>query len=110
MKITNIQTYHIRPRWMFLKIETDEGICGWGEPLVEGRADTVRAAVLEWKDFLIGRDPLKVEEIWQSMYRGAFYRGGPVLMSTMGRVLTRRCGTFAASITTPPFTACSMAA
>ena len=83
MKITDIKLYTVPVRFLFLKIETDEGICGWGEPLVEGRADTVRAAVLEWKDFLIGRDPLKVEEIWQSMYRGAIYRGGPVLMSTM---------------------------
>ena len=86
MKITDIKLYTVPVRFLFLKVETDEGICGWGEPLVEGRADTVRAAVLEWKDFLIGRDPLKVEEIWQSMYRGAFYRGGPVLMSTMAGI------------------------
>ena len=57
MKITNIQTYHIRPRWMFLKIETDEGICGWGESVLEGRAKTVEMAVNEFKPVLIGADP-----------------------------------------------------
>ena len=45
MKITNITTYRLPPRWMFLKIETDEGIVGWGEPVIVGRARTVEAAV-----------------------------------------------------------------
>lgn len=86
MKITDLKLYHVPMRFLFLKIETDEGISGWGEPLVEGRASTVKAAVLEWKKALLGRDPLKVEEIWQTMYRGAFYRGGAVMMSTMAGI------------------------
>ncbi|MDR4699302.1 D-galactonate dehydratase, partial [Klebsiella quasipneumoniae] len=55
MKITNITTYRLPPRWMFLKIETDEGIVGWGEPVIEGRARTVEAAVHEFGDYLIGQ-------------------------------------------------------
>lgn len=47
MKITKITTYRLPPRWMFLKIETDEGVVGWGEPVIEGRARTVEAAVHE---------------------------------------------------------------
>ena len=43
MKITNLTLYKVPPRWLFLKIDTDEGLTGWGEPVVEGRADTVRA-------------------------------------------------------------------
>ena len=86
MKITNIQTYHIRPRWMFLKIETDEGICGWGESVLEGRAKTVELAVNEFKPVLIGTDPEKIEHLWQTMYRGVFYRGGPILMSAVSGI------------------------
>ena len=60
MKITNITTYRLPPRWMFLKIETDEGIVGWGEPVIEGRARTVEAAVHEFGDYLIGQDPARI--------------------------------------------------
>jgi galactonate dehydratase len=86
MKITNLELFKVPPRWLFLKIETDEGITGWGEPVIEGRADTVRAAVEEVKDLLIGRNPMQIEDIWQSLYRGGFYRGGPILMSAISGI------------------------
>jgi galactonate dehydratase len=66
---------------LFLKIETDDGVAGWGEPVVEGRATTVAACVEELSDYLIGCDPRNIEDLWQVMYRGGFYRGGPILMS-----------------------------
>ena len=83
MKITGIETFPVAPRWLFLKVSTDEGISGWGEPVVEGRADTVRAAVHELAELLIGRDPLLIEDHWQVLRRGGFYRGGPVLSSAL---------------------------
>jgi len=83
MKITAIKTFLVPPRWCFVKIETSEGISGWGEPVVEGRAHTVETAVQELADYLIGQDPLKIEDHWQVMYRGGFYRGGPILMSAI---------------------------
>lgn len=86
MKITDLKMIHIRPRWMFLKIETDEGICGWGEPVVEGRARTVETAVNEFRPMLIGADPLKIEHLWQGMYRRTFYRGGPILCSAISGI------------------------
>ena len=86
MKITRITTYIVPPRWLFLKVETDEGIFGWGEPVIEGRAHTVAAAVDELSDYLVGQDPLQIEKHWQAMYRGAFYRGGPILMSAIAGV------------------------
>jgi len=86
MKITRMTTYQVPPRWLFLKIETDDGITGWGEPVVEGRAATVRAAVAELSDYLIGTDPSRIEDHWQVMYRGGFYRGGPVLMSAIAGI------------------------
>ena len=83
MKITDVSTFLVAPRWLFLRVETDEGITGWGEPVVEGRAETVRTAVAELSDLLIGEDPLRIENHWQVLSRGGFYRGGPVLSSAV---------------------------
>ena len=86
MKIVKLTTFIVPPRWCFLKIETDEGIVGWGEPVVEGRAHTVAAAVEELSDYLVGRDPRNVQDLWNVMYRAGFYRGGPVMMSAIAGV------------------------
>ena len=86
MKITRLSTYRVAPRWMFLKIETDEGITGWGEPVIEGRARTVETAVQEFSELLIGKDPSRINDLWQTMYRGSFYRGGAILMSAMAGI------------------------
>jgi galactonate dehydratase len=86
MRITSLTTYAVPPRWLFLKVETDEGVTGWGEPVVEGRAATVAAAVEELSDYLVGQDPRQVEDLWQVMYRGGFYRGGPILMSAIAGI------------------------
>ena len=86
MKITKLETFHVRPRWMFLKISTDEGICGWGEPIVEGRARTVETAIDELRPVLIGADPMRIEHLWQTMYCTTFYRGGPILTSCISGI------------------------
>lgn len=87
MKITEYELFEVPPRWLFLKVTTDEGTTGWGEPVVEGRAKTVRTAVEElFENYLLGRDPRRIEHHWQRMYRGGFYRGGPVLMSAIAGV------------------------
>ncbi|MEM9986745.1 MAG: galactonate dehydratase, partial [Bacteroidota bacterium] len=86
MKITHFELFKVPPRWLFLKIETDEGLVGWGEPIVEGKADTVKAAVEELMQTLVGKDPLQIEEHWNTLYRGGFYRGGPVLMSAISGI------------------------
>lgn len=86
MKITGLKTWRVPPRWCFVKIETDEGVHGWGEPVLEGRAATVEAAVHELSDYIIGKDPRRIEDIWQMLYRGGFYRGGPILMSALAGI------------------------
>ena len=86
MKIVKLTTYLVPPRWCFLRIETDDGVVGWGEPVVEGRAATVAAAVEELSDYLIGQDPRRINDLWQVMYRGGFYRGGPILMSAIAGI------------------------
>ncbi|HEY7046618.1 MAG TPA: galactonate dehydratase [Jatrophihabitantaceae bacterium] len=86
MKITALTTYLVPPRWVFLRVDTDEGITGWGEPVVEGRAETVRTAVAELAERLVGEDPLRVEDLWQQMTKGGFYRGGPILSSAVAGI------------------------
>ncbi|WP_049580173.1 galactonate dehydratase [Streptomyces sp. SBT349] len=86
MKITRIETFLVPPRWLFCRIETDDGVVGWGEPVVEGRAEVVRAAVDVLAEYLIGQDPLRIEDHWQVMTRGGFYRGGPVLSSAVAGI------------------------
>jgi galactonate dehydratase len=86
MKITRLETFHIRPRWLFLKIHTDAGIVGWGEPVLEGRARTVETAVHELGRILIGEDPTRIEHLWQRCYRGGFYRGGPIMTSALSGI------------------------
>ncbi|MFL6673077.1 MAG: galactonate dehydratase [Massilia sp.] len=86
MKITKLTTYRVAPRWMFLKIETDEGVTGWGEPVIEGRVRTVETAVHELSHHLLGQDPGRINDLWQAMYRGGFYRGGPILMSAIAGI------------------------
>lgn len=85
MKITSLELFKVPPRWLFLKVSTDEGVAGWGEPIVEGRAETVRAAVEELSSYLVGRDPFRIEDHFQAIYRG-FYRGGPVLTSALSGI------------------------
>jgi galactonate dehydratase len=86
MKIVGLKTYLVAPRWLFLKIETDAGIDGWGEPVLEGRAATLATLIEELSEFLVGRDPRQINDIWQTLYRNGCYRGGPVLMSAISGV------------------------
>ncbi|MER5641448.1 galactonate dehydratase [Kitasatospora sp. NPDC002227] len=86
MRITELETFLVAPRWLFLRISTDEGVTGWGEPVVEGRAETVRAAVHELAELLVGADPLRIEHHWQRLTKGGFYRGGPVLSSAVAGI------------------------
>ena len=86
MKITNITAWLVRPRWCFVEVETDQGLTGWGEAVIEGKASTVKACVEEMTEYLIGQDPQNIEDIWTMLYRAAFYRGGPILMSAISGI------------------------
>lgn len=86
LKITRLETFLVKPRWLFLKIHTDAGIVGLGEPIVEGRAKTCAVAVEEIAPYLVGKDPRRVVHHWQAIYRHAFYRGGPILTSALSGI------------------------
>jgi galactonate dehydratase len=86
VKITKLETILIKPRWIFLKIHTDAGVIGLGEPLLEGRALTIKTAIQEVEPYLIGKDPRQVVHHWQAIYRHAFYRGGPILTSALSGI------------------------
>ncbi len=83
MKIERIETFLVPPRWLFCRVETSDGVVGWGEPVVEGRAEVVRTAIDVLSEYLIGQDPLQIERHWQILTKGGFYRGGPVLSSAV---------------------------
>ncbi|MFK5972851.1 MAG: galactonate dehydratase [Flavobacteriaceae bacterium] len=86
LRIEKIELFKVPPRWLFLKITTKSGIVGWGEPVIEGKAATVEACVNELSQYIIGRSANDIEDIWQILYRGGFYRGGPILMSAISGI------------------------
>jgi len=86
LKITKLETVLVKPRWLFLKVHTDAGIVGLGEPITEGRALTCAEAVKEIEPYLVGKDPRPVAHHWQAIYRHAFYRGGPILTSALSGI------------------------
>src|SRR5256886_3133139 len=93
VRITNVKTFGVtipgappdRP-YVFVKLETDAGLVGWGEGTLEGKAGAVMACISDFREFLIGADPVPVEHHWQSMYVHSFYRAGPVIGSALSGV------------------------
>lgn len=86
MKILSVETFQVPPRWLFVKVSTDDGLAGWGEASLEGYSDVVRTAVAALGEALVGRDPSRIEDHWQVMTKGGFYRGGPVLSSAVAGI------------------------
>lgn len=86
MKITKLEVIKVKPRWMFLKMYTDTDIYGLGEPILEGHANAVEAVIKEYEEYLIGKDPMQIEHHVQALYRGGFYRGGPLMLSAISGI------------------------
>ena len=82
-KIGKIETFLVPPRWLFVRVESEDGAVGWGEASLEGWAEAVDGAFEAFRDRFIGADPFAIEDIWQVGYRGGFYRGGAVMMSAL---------------------------
>ena len=90
LKISEIATHFVNVgstrNWVLVKVVTDEGIHGWGEASVEGKEKTVAQAIDDLARQLVGRDPFQIEQLWQEMYRNAFWVGGPILNSAISGV------------------------
>ena len=93
MKVTRIKTFGVTADYLpsdrphiFVKIETDAGVVGWGEATLEGKAGSAIQAVHDFEYAILGQDPMQVEHHWQSMYIHAFYRSGPVLASAISGI------------------------
>ncbi len=86
MKITKLELLKVKPRWMFLKMHTDTDLVGLGEPILEGHALAVEAVIREFEEYLIGKDPMQIEHHVQALYRGGFYRGGPLMLSAISGI------------------------
>lgn len=91
MKITDIKVFPVdcfRTNWVFVKVYTDEGIDGVGEATLEYKEKALFGAVEHIKEYLVGKDPLQIEKHYHDIYRDAYWRGGPVLMSALSAVET----------------------
>ena len=86
MKITRLELIKVKPRWMFLKMYTDTDIVGLGEPILEGHTNAIEAVINEFEEYLIGKDPMQIEHHVQALYRGGFYRGGPLMLSAISGI------------------------
>ncbi|MBP5321198.1 MAG: mandelate racemase/muconate lactonizing enzyme family protein [Kiritimatiellae bacterium] len=89
MNITAIKTFVIdcfRTNWVFVKVLTDEGLSGIGEGTLEYKENALVGAVADLEHALIGQDPFDTERIWHTVYRDAYWRGGPVLMSALSAI------------------------
>jgi galactonate dehydratase len=89
MRITAIHPF---PVWvgtrnqMLVKVETDEGLFGWGESGLSGRERAVLGAVEHYREWLIGRDPMRIGALWQEMYRSQYFEGGRVLQAAISAI------------------------
>ncbi|WP_229123078.1 galactonate dehydratase [Halapricum desulfuricans] len=89
MEITDYQVFSVPPRWVFLRLETDTELVGWGEATLAGHSSaTVAAVETIMEHYLLGKDPREIERHWQAMYRGQYFRDGPILMSAIGGIDT----------------------
>ena len=89
MKVIDVKTFAVdcfRTNWMFVKVYTDEGIDGVGEATLEYKEKALIGAVEHIKEYLVGKDPRNIEKHFHDIYRDAYWRGGPVLMSALSAV------------------------
>lgn len=85
MKISDVKIYSVKPRWIFVKITTDNGIEGWGEMISGTKTETVVAGAKEMSKRIMGHNPLEIEKIWQELYR-VFFRSGPINMTIISGI------------------------
>lgn len=87
MHITHLEILKVPPSWVWLRIHTDEGVTGLGEPFLENHGDSVIAEVRRLEPLLIGQDPLRRQALWEMLYTGGNgYKGGPITLSAISGI------------------------
>src|SRR5919199_1844557 len=89
MEIRDVKTFtpHVgRRKQLIVKVETDEGIVGWGESGLSSREMAVAGAIQHFREFLIGKDPLRTGALWQELYRSQYFEGGRVLTAAISAI------------------------
>jgi galactonate dehydratase len=86
LKITSVDAFVVQPQWLFVRVRTNEGITGWGEAGIQVRARSVRAAIDDFAEYLVGQNPLRIEDHWQVLRRSGFYRDGAILSSALAAI------------------------
>ncbi|KAJ0344359.1 hypothetical protein COL154_014019, partial [Colletotrichum chrysophilum] len=89
-KIPEIVTFRVPPRWIFVKVTTDDGLVGWGESIIPKRARAVVATIEDMASNIVGMDANRIEDIAQRLRRGAFFRGGPLLATAASGIVQAR--------------------
>jgi len=106
MKVTDVKVFNVdcfRTNWVFIKIYTDAGIDGVGEATLEYKEKALEGAVEHIKEYLVGQNPLDIAKHWHSIYRDAYWRGGPVLMSALSAVETALWDILGKSLNVPVY-------
>ena len=87
MEVTEYTLFAVQPRWLFTRIETDTGLVGWGEHVDAGSPSAVAEMTKTLLEkYVVGEDPRPIKDRWETMYRGQFYRGGPVMMAALAGI------------------------
>jgi galactonate dehydratase len=86
VRIRDVETFRVPPRWILVRVRTEDGAVGWGEAIVPKRADAVCGAVADLARNVAGEDANRIEDLWQRMHRGAFFRGGPILSTAAAAI------------------------
>ncbi|KAL7276194.1 hypothetical protein RUND412_000810 [Rhizina undulata] len=85
-KITSIEYFRVLPRWLFVKVTSDDGLYGWGESTLEGHTEAIEGSLNELIGRFVGYEADDIEHIWQTAWRLGFYRGGAVFMSAISGI------------------------
>ena len=83
MKITRLEVTPVRPRGLLLQVHTDEGLVGYGSPMNYEHGRTVERALMDMADYLVGRDPRRIEDHWQALFRSSYSRQMPILLAAL---------------------------
>lgn len=87
LRIERLEVRHVAPKYSILLVHTsDESIVGVGEACLEGKARVVETALEEFSEYVVGKDPRRIEQIWHELYRGTFYPSGSILCSAISAI------------------------